>query len=42
MEHSWYTTLHQPVINNIGLIIGKNKIPLEPQLVKMLKKYGFE
>ena len=42
MDHEWYTTLHKPVIYNTGLIIGKNKIPLEPQLVKMLKKYGFE
>ena len=42
MSHEWYTSMNKPVIRNTGLIIGKNKIPLEPQLVKMLKKYGFE
>ena len=33
----WYRETHQPVIKNSGLIIGKNKIPLEDQIVKMLK-----
>lgn len=41
MRHEWYTTNHTPVIKNTGLIIGKNKIPLEPSIVKMLKQYGF-
>jgi|TARA_B110001450_G_C17605146_1_gene474775 5'-AMP-activated protein kinase catalytic alpha subunit len=29
VNHSWYTQTHTPVIKNLGLIIGKNKIPLE-------------
>ena len=39
--HKWYMTLHRPVINNDGLIIGKNKIPLEQSIVSMLNQYGF-
>lgn len=30
MKHEWYTSMNKPVIKNTGLIIGKNKIPLEP------------
>ena len=30
-----------PVIKNSGHIIGKNQIPLEQAIVKMLKQYGF-
>jgi len=39
--HPWYTTLNTPVIKNLGLIISKNKIPLESSIVSMLKQYGF-
>lgn len=41
-SHPWYTQRHQPVIKNLGLIIGKNKIPLENSIVSMLKQYGFK
>lgn len=41
-NHSWYTSNNSPVIRNFGLIIGKNKIPLEDSIVKMLKQYGFK
>jgi len=42
MEHPWYTTNNQPVIRTFGLIIGKNKIPIELSIMKMLKQYGFK
>ena len=42
MEHRWYTQHNRPVIRNFGLIIGKNKIPLEKSIVSMLKQYGFK
>ena len=41
-EHPWYLSNNQPVIKNLGLIIGKNKIPLENSIVSMLKQYGFK
>lgn len=40
--HRWYRENHKPVIKNKGLIVGKNKIPLEQSIVAMLKKYGFK
>jgi serine/threonine protein kinase len=40
ISHEWYTSNHEPVCNNGGLIIGKNKIPLEDAIVKMLLQYG--
>jgi 5'-AMP-activated protein kinase catalytic alpha subunit len=40
--HKWYSSKHSPVISNQGLIIGKNKIPLEDSIVKMLRQYGFK
>ena len=42
LSHNWYTQVHTPVIRNFGLIIGKNKIPLEKSIVGMLKQYGFK
>jgi len=41
MQHEWYIQNHTPVINNQGLIIGRNQIPLEKTIVKMLNQYGF-
>lgn len=41
-SHSWYIENHFPVINNLGLIIGKNKIPIETSIMGMLKQYGFK
>lgn len=41
-SHAWYKENNLPVIKNLGLIVGQNKIPLEPTLVAMLKKYGFK
>ena len=29
VNHPWYMKTHTPIIKNLGLIIGKNKIPLE-------------
>lgn len=40
--HPWYLQTNVPVIRNLGLIIGKNKIPLEQSIVSMLKQYGFK
>ena len=40
--HPWYETNNVPVIQNLGLIISKNKIPLESSIVAMLKQYGFK
>ena len=40
--HNWYQQNNIPVIRNQGLIIGKNKIPLENSIVQMLKQYGFK
>ena len=42
MEHRWYTQHNRPVIRNFGLIIGKNKIPLEKSIVSMLRQFGFK
>lgn len=39
--HAWYQENNTPVISNQGLIIGKNKIPLEQSIVSKLKQYGF-
>ena len=42
MDHRWYTQHNRPVIRNFGLIIGKNKIPLEKSIVSMLRQFGFK
>ena len=42
MKHQWFTQNNQPVIRNFGLIIGKNKIPLENSIVGMLNQYGYK
>jgi 5'-AMP-activated protein kinase catalytic alpha subunit len=36
LKHKWYTEMNKPVIRNFGLIIGRNKIPLQESIVKML------
>jgi len=40
--HPWYLQNNTPVIKNLGLIIGKNKIPVESAIVGMLQQYGFK
>lgn len=41
-KHRWYLKTHQPVCQALGLIIGKNEIPVEPSMLKYLDKFGFK
>ena len=36
-NHPWYKSAHQPVQFCEGLIIGKNEIPIEPQMLGHLE-----
>jgi len=40
-EHPFFL-LNQPVSNEIGLIIGKNEIPIEPSILGMIEEFGFK
>jgi len=39
--HSWFQQ-YKPICENQGLIIGRNVIPIEKSIVKMLEQYGFK
>lgn len=41
-NHEWYRTAHTPVHHCQGLIIGKNEIPIEPQMLGHLEQFGFK
>ena len=40
-EHKWFK-LNLPVSNEIGLIIGKNEIPIERPILEMIEEFGFK
>jgi 5'-AMP-activated protein kinase catalytic alpha subunit len=40
-EHKWFK-IYQPICENQGLVVGKNIIPIEPSILKMLEQFGFK